>query len=193
MKTTMKRNILAIVLFVATIGYANTDTKNFTANAKRVKLEFSSVKKGHSVQIIDEKGIVIYFEKIQITGDFSKTFDLTALENGTFTAELDKDFEIIVKPFTVKNGTVTFLSESEKTIFKPIIRVDDNKVFLSKYNFENDKLDIKIYFENNLIHTETLEGKNSLNRIYSLSKVEKGSYTVSVNANDRSYSKKFNL
>jgi len=188
---TMKRNILTALLFASMTTFANTTTT--FDNIKRVKVEFTAVKKGHSLEIKDENGTTIYTEQIEKEGDFSRTFDLTALKDGNFTAELSKDFEIIVKPFTVEDGTVTFITESEKTIFKPILRKEENRILVSKYNFESTKLDVKIYFEDNLIHTEVLEGENFLNRVYALSKEERGSYRIVINTDGKSYEKSFNL
>lgn len=192
MKTTMKTNILAAILFVATISYANTDNTIFT-NVKKVKVEFSSVKKGNTVEIKDETGVIIYFERIQNTGDFSRIFDLTALDDGNYAVELNKDFEIIIKPFAVNTGEVTFISEKEEVVFKPVIRTTENKLLISKYAFEKHQMDIKIYFEGTLIFTENLKGEKSLNRIYQLSADKKGAYNVVVNTNKKTYQENFNL
>lgn len=188
---TMKKYILVAFLFTSIVNFANTTTT--FDNIKRVKLEFSSVKKGHFLHIKNEDGNVIYTEEIENTGTFSKIFDLSVLENGMFTAELTKDFEIKIKPFKVENGVVTFEVENQKTIFKPIIRVKEDKILVSKYNFEANKISVSIYFENTLIHSEFLECENTLNRIFGVSKEKKGNYTVVVNADNRMYVEKFRL
>lgn len=192
MKTTMKRNILAALLFVATIGYADSGKTTFI-DVKKVKVEFSSVKKGQTLEIKDEIGTTIYFERIQNNGGLSRTFDLTALENGNYSIELNKDFEIIIKPFTVKKGEVTFMADKEEIVFKPVIRTSENKLLISKYAFQNHQMDVKIYFEGNLIFSENIKGKNSLNRVYQLSADKRGPYDVVVNTDKKTYQESFNL
>jgi hypothetical protein len=188
---TIKKNSIALLLFVSVANFANT---NITFdNLSRVTVAFTAVKKGHSLTIKDVNGISIYKESIKNSGDFSRTYDLTALEDGNYTAELSKDFEIIIKPFTVKNGTAIFIAEKERTLFMPIIRAEENIILLSKYNFIESEMDVKIYFEGDLIHTENVKSNHLLSRVYRLAKEQKGNYTIVVNTDGKTYEKKFTI
>ncbi|WP_170062923.1 hypothetical protein, partial [Polaribacter butkevichii] len=156
---------------------------------KRVKVEYKSVKKGHALTIKNENGITIYKQVIQSSGTYSKTFDLTNLEDGIYTTELDKDFEIDVKKLEVKDGFVTFLKEENKKIFKPVIRAEGDLVLISKIDFNKQPIKVILYHDNNLIHSEKIEGKEILNRVYNVSKREKGTYKVVIYADNRMYVK----
>ena len=195
MKTTIKRTLLVVVFMLGTfINYANVNgASTFNDDAKRVKIEFSYAKKGHSLTIKDKDGAIIYDEKVKNTGNFSKTFDLTALNNGNYTAELNKDFEIIVKPFNVNSGSVTFLTEKEETVFKPVFRTKENIVMISKIAFNKKPLKVVIFYGENQIFTEIVEGKKVLNRTYSLSKKQKGEYRVVMSTDNRVYVETFKI
>ena len=193
MKTTIKKYLVVIVMMLVTsINYANKNTAVKIVDGKKVRIEFETVKKGHTLSIKDKNGTVIYSQEIENSGTYSKVLDLSKLEKGNYTTELEKDFEIIIKPFTVLDGQVSF--DEEKTIFKPVIRTENNLVLISKLAFDNQPLKIAIYYNDEVIFSETVtDEKNLLKRVYKLSKEEKGDYKVIINSNNRSYIKDFNI
>ena len=180
-------------MFATLIGYATERTNTIDLKAKKtVKVEFNNVKKGQTLTIKDNTGLVVYNNKIKSTGDYSKTFDFSALNEGTYSAELNKDFEIIVKHFNVKNGLVTYLDDSEK-VFKPVVRNEGNLIYLSKIAFNKQPLNVVIYYNNQTILSEKIEGKELLKRVYKLSEYKAGNYKVVVNSDDRTYVKDFTI
>ena len=193
MNTKMKNLIIVALMFGTLIGYATEGKNTIDLKAKKtVKVEFNNVKKGQTLTIKDNTGLVVYNNKIKSTGDYSKTFDFSALNEGTYTAELNKDFEIIVKHFNVKNGLVTFLNDNEK-VFKPVVRNEGNLIYLSKLAFNKQPLNVVIFYNNQAILSEKIEGKKLLNRIYKLSEHKAGNYTVVINSDDRTYTKDFTI
>ncbi|QVY64824.1 hypothetical protein [Polaribacter sp. Q13] len=194
MRTTIKTILLVTLMFGTLISYANNDTKSTNEVAvKRVKFEYKAVKKGHALTIKNEYGLTIYKQVIQSSGTYSKTFDLTNLEDGIYTTELDKDFEIIVKKIEVKEGFVTFLKEENKTIFKPVIRTEGDLVLISKIAFNKEPLKVTLYYDNHVILSEKVEGNKLINRVYKLSNAEKGAYKVVIFTDNRSYVKNFRI
>ena len=193
MKTIFKKYlVVTFMMLVTSINYANENTAVKIVDGKKVRIEFETVKKGHTLSIKDKNGTVIYSQEIENSGTYSKVLDLSKLEKGNYTTELEKDFEIIIKPFTVLDGQVSF--DEEKTIFKPVIRTENNLVLISKLAFDNQPLKIAIYYNDEVIFSETVtDEKNLLKRVYKLSKEEKGDYKVVINSNNRSYIKDFNI
>ncbi len=190
----MKTILVVALMFGTLIGYANENTKSTNAVAvKRVKVEYKAVKIGHALTIKNEYGITIYKQVIQSSGTYSKTFDLTNLEDGIYTTELEKDFEIDVKKLEVKDGFVTFLKKENKKIFKPVIRTEGDLVLISKIDFNKQPLKIVLYYDNQVILSEKIEGEEVLNRVYKLSKSEKGAYKVLVYTDNRMYVKNFSI
>jgi len=178
----------------ALISYANEDKKPTNNKAKKtVKVEFHNVKKGHVLSIKDEQGSALYNNEIKNSGNYSKTFDFTALEDGIYSAELNKDFEIIIKKFYIKNGFVTFFNNKNEKEYKPVIRTKDNLLYISKRAFSQESLKVTIYYKGNAIFSETLKDKEYLKRIYKLSKNEIGNYKVIINTQDRHFVKDFTL
>ena len=194
MRTTIKTILLVTLMFGTLISYANEDTKSTSKVAvKRVKVEYKAVKKGHALTIKNENGITIYKQVIQNSGTYSKTFDLTNLEDGLYITELEKDYEIVIKKIEVKDGFVTFLKEENKTIFKPVIRTEGDLVLISKIAFNKQPIKVVLYYDNNVILSEKMEGKDILNRVYKLSETKKGAYKVIVYTDNRMYVRDFTL
>lgn len=190
----MRKSFVVLFMLGTLISYAHgNETSVPNDGVKKVTLTFTNVKKGHYLTITDIEGNTVYREKIKEKGNYSKIFDLTSLEKGDYTVELNKDFEIITKSIRVDARSVELITEKNVTIFKPVLRKKKNKVFVSQFSFEAAPLTIDIYFEDELISSETLEGKKELNRIYSLSEQEKGDYKVIMYSNDRAYIEEFKL
>jgi hypothetical protein len=194
MKITIKKSLLVALMFGTLICYANDkNVAIINLDAERVMIEFKSVKKGQILAIKDVDGITIYNQEIKNSGDYSKLFNLTALKNGKYTAELDKDFEVLIKTFKVEDNFVSFLTKENKKVYKPVIRNKENLILISKINFENEPLKVFLYYKEEVIFSKIVTGKQILNRIYKLSESEKGDYKVIIYSNNRIYFKEFTI
>ena len=193
MKTIFKKYFIVVLMFGTFINYATEKNISTTIDGKKVKVEFTAVRKGQVLSIKNANSIVMYRDIIEMAGNYARTFDLTGLENGKYTAELEKDFETIIKPFLVANGLVTFTPEENKTIFKPVIRIQDNLLLISKISLENQPIKITLYYKGDVIYTETAKDIKVLNRAFRLLKNKKGNYTAAINANGKKYSKNFKI
>ena len=192
MTNKMKKIILVALMFGTLISYANENINTEDAK-KTVKVEFNNVKKGQTLTIKNSNGLTVYNNEIQNSGDYSKTFDFSALENGIYSAELNKDFEIVIKQFNVENGLVTFLNNKDQKIFKPIIRTEGELLLISKINFNNEPLKVSLYYNDEAVLSETLSGDKILKRVYKLSQKETGVYKVVISSDERTYSKEFKI
>tara|TARA_B110000093_G_C12883897_1_gene373146 strand:+ start:115 stop:696 length:582 start_codon:yes stop_codon:yes gene_type:complete len=193
MKSTIKKYLVVVMMLGTLINYANENKNSLnTIDGRRVKVEFKTVKKGHTLSIKDESGIVMYSQEIIKPGNYSQIFDLSKLQKGNYTTELEKDFEITIKSFSVLDGQILF--KDEKTIFKPVVRIKDNLILISKMNFEKEPLKVVLYYNDEIILSEnTTDSSDIINRVYRLSKKIKGNYKVIVNTDNRTYKKDFNF
>ena len=192
---TLKKTILVVCMFGTLFNYAN-DKKNFSIklDTKKVKVEFPNVKKGNSIFIKDKYGQKLYSEGINITGNYSKTFNLSSLEKGIYSIELHTNTEVFEKEFYIKNKDLTLKKHLERKINKPSVYTKENTLFISKLNFNKKEVNIEIIYDNETILKESIKSdKPVLNRVYKLLKDKKGKYTVIVKNNGRNFTKIFNL
>jgi len=172
------------------ISYA-TGTSLTKGNVTKVALK--NVKKGQIWVIKNSTGKILHEKKIQNNESFTQDFDFTSLKNGYYTLEVNKDFQIDVTPFTIISEEVLFHKKAKKIIFKPVMRIEENKILITKLNFEAASLSVLIYYENDLIFKDIAKGGDLLNRVYSLQKDKKGDYKVILKANNRTYINEFIL
>ncbi|MFQ3181243.1 MAG: hypothetical protein ACI9Z4_000836 [Polaribacter sp.] len=192
---TIKRRVLVVVFMLGTLfNYANNDKEfNKTVGAKKVKVVFKDVKKGQLLSVNDKNGFQFHSETVSSQGELIKFFDLSPLNNGVYTIELNKEFKVVIKSLLVKNNNVSFIKDSEKIIFKPVIRNKENLVLISKVNFDKKPVQITLLYNDEVIYSETLKGELMLKRVYRLDKELKGEYKVIVYCDDESYSNEFKI
>jgi len=192
MKKLTKKSLIVLGLCTSLLGFANDKKETFKEKEPKVtSMSFESVKQGSKLLIKDRNGLVLYKESIAKTGKYSKGFDLTSLPNGDYYFELDSELKIVVIPFTVTLNEVTFNKEEENTVFKPVLRVKDEMVYLSRPSFDETPIKVKIFFSenNDLIVSEKFGKESEVKRIYDFSKSKKGNYVFVFESNGRTYSK----
>ncbi|HMC00838.1 MAG TPA: hypothetical protein VKN14_07370 [Flavobacteriaceae bacterium] len=198
MKKVIKKSILLVIMFATMLSNANES--KFIASKKELKktsLTLKHVKEGQQLVIKDSNGLTLYKESIKESGTYYKGFDLTALPDGKYYFELDKDVEIQTIPFQVKSNSVTFEKEEEVSVFKPIIRVKGNRVLVSKLSLELKPMEIKFYELNSdgshLLHSETIENTKIIERIYRISEKYKSTYKLIIKSEGREFVEYINI
>jgi len=198
MKKEVKKGILLVTMLAAMISYASRPaTLDKKVEIKNTTLSIHNVKQGQQLVIKDYNGIVLYKELIANSGAYLKGFDLTALPNGNYYFELDKDTEVQIIPFKVLMNNVEFLKDKETKFFKPIIRFKDNKVLLTRLSLDYKPLEVKIYYDDysnkELIHTETFKDTKIIERVYALDKTKKGKYSVVIKTEGRAFTESITI
>lgn len=190
----VKKCILIVTVFACMLTSANEkSTRIVNINAKSTSFTLNNVKEGDLLTIKDYEGVVLYEEVIKYSGTYRKGFDLSALPNGDYFFEVEKDFEIKIIPFTINTKNVVFNKENEETKFKPFISQKNNLVFISKLTPELESVKIQIYSninnERELLHSENIKGSQKVERVY---KLEKGNYFIVINSDNKEFTKFIN-
>ena len=202
MKKVITHSICMLVMItnIATSFASNASSLNVEKENMEITFKLENVKVGQQLSIKDVNGLVLYKKTIEKDGIYTNKYDLTALPNGLYYFEHEKDYQINIIPFIVAFNEVTFNKKSEKTIFKPVLKVKDSHLYFSKLDLDKENVKINIYYtpiktssEYDLLHTEKFEDTVKIERIYSLSKTRAGNYKVVVNANGREYIEYFSI
>ncbi len=188
------KNLFVLAAFLLTTLTGRATEIRPTAFAKNVTtVQFNNVKKGHELTIKNATSEILYTESMKSNGLYTQYFDLTTLVNGDYTIELNKDSEILIKYFNVKNGVVSYAHVTENTFFKPAVRLKNNQLFVSQLVSYDEVLDVQIYYNNELIQEDSLSDATILNRIYQLDATKKGNYVVITKSADREFYQHFTL
>lgn len=192
MKKLVNRSLLVALMLGSLSSYASeTYFEKGTNNG--VITTSKNVKKRTHLFIKTVTGKVVHEQTINVTNTGINDLDTSSLKDGYYTLEINKDFEIDVLNFTVVKGEAIFHKETEKTIFKPVLRNEKNKILVSKLDFEGDPMKIAIYHENEVIYRDIVEGENLMKKVYVLQENIKGTYKVVAIANNRIYKNEFTI
>ncbi len=176
MKTLFKTTTAIVLLAVSLISYGTND------------------KGRHYVTVKNNSGKTVYTQTFNVIDSIVHSNKLTELEDGLYSLEITRDFEIITKRFAVTNHKVTFLENTEEKSFVPVFRIDGNRIYISQLTLDpKQELDIKIYYENELIKRETIKGSKILDRIYHLKEDLSGQYTVIMKNEGNIYKESFKI
>lgn len=183
-----KKGMLMVALFATITVFAKDANTIIKTNAKKTSIVLEHVKEGDLVFIKDQSGLVLYKEAIQANGVYKKGFDLTALPEGNYVFELEKDLEISTMPFSVVSNTVIFNKADEVTYFKPHIRQAGDLVLLTELSPKMDPTSIDVYAiyddETVLRHSEKVENAQIIEKAF---KLEKGKYKIVISSNNKEY------
>jgi hypothetical protein len=196
MKNLIKKSLVVLGLFTSLMSFANAGPEVIKEKESKItNMSFKSVKQGSKLTIKDANGLVLYKEFISKTGKYSKGFDLTDLPNGDYYFELESDLKIVLIPFNVALSEVNFIKEEKNTIYKSVVRVKDEMVYLSRPSIDETPIDVKIFFSENydLVLSEKFDKESELKRVYDFSKSKKGNYVFVFESNGRKYSKSIKI
>ena len=195
MKKMIKKIVLVVAVFISVLTYASDNSQCTKENTKLTHLSFGDIKEGAVIVIKNNAGLILYKESVKKSGAYSKDFDLTALPDGDYYFEVDKQFKIKIIPFTVISDTVMFNKEEEVTVSKPRVVVKGNNVFISRLALENTPLKIKIYYEGyDLVFSEALNNDaQRVKRIYDFSRVTSGNYEIVMESEGRTFIKNIKM
>lgn len=185
-----------VAMSATVMGFANDfNSTIINKGAKKTAITFINVKKGNVLTIKDSYGTTLYKELLDHSGIYTKGFDLSELPNGDYIFEMNKDLEINTVPFTVSSNNVVFDKENESKIFKPLTRVKDDLVYVSKLALDNESLNIKIFFETEnedfgLVYSEIISENKMISRVFKLS--QKGNYRIVYHSQGREFIENIN-
>ena len=142
----------------------------------------------------------MYSEVIETSGVFTKLYDFTLLPEGDYAFELEKDFEVKIKPLTIEANKVYLNSDDESVFYKPVVNLKDNKILISQLALNGNPLTIKLYYTKKgedevLLYRATYQNneKHIIEKVLSLSKNYKGEYRIVLSSNGQDYSDMFTL
>jgi hypothetical protein len=188
-----KKTLLAVIMLTVLIGNAKDKSLDLKKGLIKTALTINNVKEGNLLSIKDQNGIILYKELIAESGTYRKGFDLTALPDGDYFFEIDKDIEVKTIPFTVESNKVVFKKDEEVTVFKPFVKHEDNVVYISKLSPDYESLKIAIYGNYNgtfeLLHSDEFENLQTIEKAY---KLEKGNYKIVLSSDNKEYTKFIN-
>jgi len=189
MKKLLVISLVLAAMTASSVGYsAEYALSSNEPTGKVTSVTFQHVEQGSTLVLKDQKDVVLYTEKIEKSGTYSKGFDLSNLPDGVYYFEFETKDLIKVMPFRMTQSEVAFLKEEERNIRKPEVVVVDGYVYISTTSPEDKSVIIDVYYEGwDLAYSERIKKGQQVNRVYDFSGSKKGNYVIVMKSDGRTF------
>ena len=180
------KNLFTVML----LGFTTVSNANITPTVpyvifeqvgeQKVRLNLTNLKNERpQLSIIDAEANVLYTESIRRTVAFTKAYDFSTLQDGTYTIKLELEDRTVSQHAIVKNQKLTL--GIVKTTPKPIFKIFENAFDVFVSGIAGADVTIEILDSNNeVVHQKINESVNGIYRQYVMKNLPSGDYTIKV-------------
>jgi Domain of unknown function (DUF3244) len=197
MKFIMKKMKFLIIALVAILGINFTTVTasnnnpfqpsnvsiNAVAGKKSFELSLNDLNTQQSTTISIEDattGTVLFKENVTGKSNYTRRYHLDVLSNGAYNVVIADAQTVTVQTIELTNDAITIKMTDRKVAFAPSVSVSGNKVALFLMQTDNIAT-ITIENESNeVLYKGTFTNVTSLNKIFDLTKVGAGTYTMRI-------------
>lgn len=193
MKNLLKKNLLIVALLFAVGTKAtniNNNVKVAMINSKLIDLKLENSDGDLRISIKDIYGEVLYAEKFE-GNYFSKKYDLNTLPIGNYYFEIEGRTRINLMPFKLTSSGFELRNQMKSTFYKPIVRQEEDLVFISKIAFNTEDFEVYLYDDQlNLLYKENLKGDINLGKTLNLKNLKSGNYRIVMKSEGKVFEQK---
>lgn len=194
----IKNFTLVMLLSLTTIANASiTPTVPYVmfeqVGEQKVRLNLTNLRNERpELSIIDAEANIIYTETIRQTVTYTKAYDFSTLQDGTYTMKLELEDRIVFQEAIVAGETLTLVN-FEATA-KPIFKIFENAFDVYVSGIADADVAIEIFDDaGETVHTRFDESVNGVYRQYIMKNLPSGDYTVKVTIDDKVHYKTITL
>jgi hypothetical protein len=189
MKTMLKVTFLfALVAFANTLFAAgNLKVNMLPVNAGKAVVTISTITDSNfNITIADEKGHIIYYQENANLGEnYSKVYDFSNLEDGTYQLSAVSNNLTAEREFNKSHGKI--IVGEEKTTLEPFFGYEAGILKCSYLNFTKEDMTLLFYKNNELIYTKNVGRGFNMQEALNLSKLDKGNYEAVLYASGKQF------
>ncbi len=186
-----------LALIMPTLGSASSYFSVHVLNTPEDKKLVVNLSKMYGKQvtcsILDEGKNVVYREKVATGSQIAKRYDLNALPLGSYTLVIDDALSVEKLGFTLTDETIIYHSAKSQVVYKPIIKVGDNKKVSFNLLALGKDVEIAVMDDNKTLYQKTYSDMPSINKQISFEDVLTGEYTVVVKVAGETFYKTVNI
>lgn len=191
--------IVAVVLWVSTnlptLAQGTTNVDVIPYVNKKVVLSASGLDQSQKfqVKIQNEMGELLFSETFKNQDQYKKVLDFSFAKEGNYYIDLVNDRGLVRKVINVSEdalvqGNLKFAAAETLAFTKSILTVPGDKIAL---HFENQlETPVTVRFfdaEGHLLHQENKIEDSSFGKLFDLSQLKKGSYSMAITAKNYAY------
>ncbi len=164
----LKVNILPLTSETAVVAISSVDASNL------------------QISIENGNGEKVYYKETDAENkDYRKVFDFSNLERGDYKLSVTTNGLTTERNFSIdKNIAVG----KEKSLIEPYFAYKNGVLKVSYLNFPEESVSLNFYANNDLVFSKEIGTKFNVTEGYDLSKLDKGTYSVVLSTDSKSYS-----
>ena len=177
MKTLMAVFALVAIAKIALAG-GNLRVDILPLTAERAVVAVSSQAEAqYEISIKDVQGDVVYYKQTEGNiKDYRKVFDFSRLEKGDYTFIATINGATSERTFSI--GSQVIEVGNIKNVVDPVFSFNNDILRVAYLNYQGEKLDLKIYDQNNLIYSKSIDNEFAVTAGLNLAKLSSGNYQV---------------
>jgi hypothetical protein len=192
MKT--KQFTLVLLALVITIGAGATKIPKMNIvtldDAKALVVAETDPEVASEISIEDANGNLVYYKEAKATAKFKSVFDLSNLEDGTYTVEVKTGTAAAKREVDIRHGEVVV--KALQTAIDPYFAYDGDMLKVSYLNFDKKNLSLLIYKGSQLVFQSEIGKDFNVQRGFDVSDLVKGQYSVVLAGTGEDFSYRIN-
>jgi hypothetical protein len=182
------------LLFFNNNAVANNYNPTVKVEGNKLYLSLENVSEQTSIRILDPKGFTWIEEKVTVSGQFKKVFDLGTLPIGSYNLIIKSNFKEIVQPLTISSKELIMDENNRAEYFQAKLLQKRANVKLSLLNPTNSDIRvIVINMQGRKVFQESIKDQRIIDINYNLKQLPKGKYTILVDNAHEVFTKIINL
>ena len=138
------------------------------------------------ISIENDKGEKVYYKETDGENkDYRKVFDFSNLDRGDYKLTVTTNGLTNERTFSIDNENIAV--GKEKSLIEPYFAYKNGVFKVSYLNFPEENVNLNFYANNDLVYSKEIGTKFNVTEGYDLSKLEKGSYSVVLSTDSKSY------
>ncbi|NNE15093.1 MAG: hypothetical protein HKN51_08960 [Saprospiraceae bacterium] len=143
-----------------------------------IVISFEAWKGGDlSVRILTEDSELIFNDNLKIDETDGVKYNLKNLKSGKYLVKLENDIKLVEETVILFDGKI--VKKEAKIYYKPVVVIKKDLINLSFLSYNGD-VDVTIFGDEGELYSSSVENTKPYNRIYSISDLPQGSYTIDV-------------
>ena len=196
MKKILKFGLVLVAALTTVNGHASTvdftlDVKN--EQGKKVTFAVNTINI-MNLSIYDADDKLIHTEEVNSKKDFSRTYDLNELPEGTYFLEVESDSKISRYEISVAKATATLSANAISEDYKPVpvFLYKDGLVWVNIVNLGQAAVNIKIYDKDGdeVYDSPKLTDEN-VTKIFDVNNIQNEKHTFVMTYKDRTFTQTF--
>ncbi len=185
---------LAMSLLFTNVAVANHYIPVFKVEGNKFYLSLENVSVQTSVRILDGKGFAWVEEKVAISAQFKKVFNLESLPAGSYTLIVKSKLKETIQPITITEQELR-MDESKRTVyFQAQLLHKRGHLKLSLSNPTNSMVRIFVISPaGRMVYQDEIKNQRVIDKDYNLKQLAAGNYTVIVDNARETYTQSINF